>query len=177
MYYRVAMQMSNESTWKWKSTPLSSLAALFGFLRIHSAIPQDRLRVFTASSREEMDVMLAQENSGQMETSVSAAQFLCEHGISSWCAKQQGSTGKDQEQQRGRVTTSTLPPLVQSRTQEPLPVQSSLSTLERRRFELEMGAGGDHDQPYVFILPVSMPQALAWTRLLERVQRGELHSY
>lgn len=178
MIYRVAIRANNDSTWKWKSTPLSSLAALFGFLRLHSAIPQDRLHVFTASSREEMTEMLAQENSGQMMRSVSAAQFLSERGLSSLGAKQEGSTGGEQEQQGRRTITSTLPPLAQSRTPEPVPMpvsaQGSLSVLDKRRVELEMGAGGDHDQPYVFTLPVSVPQVLAWTRLLVRVQQGEL---
>ncbi len=176
MYYRVAIRTNNDSIWKWKSTPLSSLAALFGFLRLHSAITQDRLRVFTASSREEMNEMLAQENSGQMIRSVSAAQFLYERGLSSPDTKQQGSTAGEQEQQGRRTITSTLPLLVESHTPEPVAVQGSLSVMERRRVELEMGAGGDHDRSYVFTLPVSVPQRLAWTRLLVRVQQGELFS-
>lgn len=174
MYYRVAIRSSIDSTWKWKSTPLSSLAGLLGFLRFHSAIAQDRLRVFTASSREEMNEMLAQENSGQAVHSVGAAQFLYERGFSSLIAKQEGSTSEEQEQQVKRTITATLPPLVESRSPEPVAGQGNLSTLERRRVELETGAGGDHNQPYIFTLPVSVPQMLAWTRLLVRVQRGEL---
>jgi hypothetical protein len=50
----------------------------------------------------------------------------------------------------------------------------SMHVLERRRLELELGPGGDHDVPYTFALPVSMPQVLAWTRLLAQVQRGEV---
>lgn len=180
MIYRVAIRAINDSTWKWKSTPLSSLSALFGFLRLHSAIAQDRLRVFTASSREEMNEMLAQENSGQMIRSVSVAQFLHERGLSSLSAKQQSSTGREQELPVRGTITSTLPPLVQSHTTEPVStpvaIQSSLSTMERRRVELEMGAGGDHDKPYVFTLPVSVPQRLAWARLFVKVQSGELIS-
>ncbi len=38
----------------------------------------------------------------------------------------------------------------------------------------EWSIGGDYDTPYTFALPVSMPQALAWARLLAKVQRGEL---
>ncbi|HLI06566.1 MAG TPA: hypothetical protein VKV40_08365 [Ktedonobacteraceae bacterium] len=175
MYYRVAIRTNNDSLWKWKSTPLSSLTALFSFLRLHKAIPQDRLRVFTASSCEEINEMLVQENSGQAGYSVSAAQFLSERGLSS-LRRQQGSTSGEQERQMRRPTTSTLPPLVQNRTPEPVAVESRLSALERRRVELEMGAGGDHDQLYVFTLPVSVPQMLAWARLLARVQQGEMIS-
>ena len=174
MYYRVAIRTTDTSLWKWKSTPLSSLAGVLGFLRMHRTIAPERLRVFTAPSREEVNAMLARENSGQEVHSVSAAQFLYERGLSSLGTRQEG--GEEQEQQRKRTITATLPSLVESRTVEPVAVQGSLSTLERRRIELEMGAGGDHDQPYVFTLPISMPRVLAWMRLLARVQSGELTS-
>jgi hypothetical protein len=49
-----------------------------------------------------------------------------------------------------------------------------MSSLERGRAEVECGAGGDHDMPYAFALPLSVPQTLAWIRLLVKVQRGEL---
>lgn len=178
MYYRVAIQTSNESAWKWKSTALASLEALFRLLRLYSAIPQEHLRVFTSSSREEMDAMLAQENNDQVLHSVTAAQFLHERRISSWGVKQEGSTDRAQEPRRTRTGTLTPPAppaATQSRAQEPLVKKQSVSVLERRRVELEMGAGGDHDLPYTFTLPVSVPQLLSWIRLMVRVQDGELH--
>lgn len=49
-----------------------------------------------------------------------------------------------------------------------------MSFLEKRSFELEHRAGGDHDCPYRFTLPGSLPQMLAWVHLLVRVQRGDL---
>ena len=49
-----------------------------------------------------------------------------------------------------------------------------LDTLEVRRLEFELRSVGDHDTPYTFALPTTMPQTLAWTTLLTRVQRGEL---
>jgi len=51
--------------------------------------------------------------------------------------------------------------------------ERSMSSLERRRLEQELGPGGDHDVPYIFALPLSLPQVLAWMRLLGRIQRGE----
>jgi hypothetical protein len=57
---------------------------------------------------------------------------------------------------------------------EPLPNERSRSPLEKRREELERGAGGDHDLPHEFTLPTSMPQVHAWTKLLLRVQNGDL---
>ncbi len=53
------------------------------------------------------------------------------------------------------------------------PDESCMSPLEKRREECERGAGGDHDLPYRFTLPTSMPQVLAWVKLLARVQQGD----
>jgi hypothetical protein len=44
-----------------------------------------------------------------------------------------------------------------------------------RRLEVELGVGGDHDVPYSFAFPPSMPQVLAWMRLLTSVHRGNYH--
>jgi hypothetical protein len=44
--------------------------------------------------------------------------------------------------------------------------------MDRRRWELERGLGGDHDQPYTFILPRGMEVRAAWTRLMARRWRG-----
>ncbi len=52
--------------------------------------------------------------------------------------------------------------------------EGSMPMLEWRRLERELGPGGDHDVPYTFALPLSMPHVLAWMRLLAQVQRGEL---
>jgi hypothetical protein len=52
--------------------------------------------------------------------------------------------------------------------------EKRISTLDRKRLEREMGAGGDHDLPYTFALPLSLPQTLAWIRLMAKVQRSEL---
>ena len=48
------------------------------------------------------------------------------------------------------------------------------SWMEVKRVEIEVGEGGDHDQPYNGHLPASSSQELAWTRLLARRARGEL---
>jgi hypothetical protein len=57
---------------------------------------------------------------------------------------------------------------------EPSPYESCMSLPDKRRDEFERGAGGDHDLPYRFMLATSMPQALAWVKLLVRVQQGDL---
>jgi hypothetical protein len=174
-YYRIAIQISDQTGWKWKSTPLASLEALFQLLRLYSPIPQDRLRVFMASSRQEMDVMLAQENNGVATNSITVQHFLSERRICSLGMRQEGSSSKAQEQQGRRVRTITLPSLaVQSAPAETLLHEKGLSALDKRRLELEMGASGDHDQPYTFALPVSALQLRAWTRLFVQVLSDEL---
>jgi len=81
MYYRVAWKSNRSSVWQWKSTKLTSLEALFRFLRMYSSIPQDHLRVFASSSLESMEEMLMCENKGWESTSITAEEFLCERGI------------------------------------------------------------------------------------------------
>ena len=83
MYYRVAIQTGASSTWQWKSTTLSSLLPLFQFLRRFHDLPQDHLRVFSSSSREEMDEQLKRENNGLGSDSVTAAEFLQERMLGS----------------------------------------------------------------------------------------------
>jgi hypothetical protein len=52
--------------------------------------------------------------------------------------------------------------------------EESTNALEKRRLELEMGEGGDHDVPYLFTLPLATPQMLAWLQIRTRVEGGEL---
>ncbi|HEY6408452.1 MAG TPA: hypothetical protein VIY29_13370 [Ktedonobacteraceae bacterium] len=160
MYYRVAWKSNQSTVWQWKSTKLTSLEALFGFLRMYSAIPQDQLRVFSSSSLESLNEMLTRENKGWESASITAEEFLRERRM--------------QVPERGAIAVTTRPVVDESSTVEQSLSKWNGSVLERRRAEFESGAGGDHDLPYTFGLPLSMPQTLAWTRLLVKVQRGEL---
>jgi hypothetical protein len=83
MYYRVAIQGDVSPTWQWKSTTISSLDPLFQFLRRFHDLPQDHLRVFSSSSREELSEQLVRENNGLGSHSVTAAQFLQERMLGS----------------------------------------------------------------------------------------------
>ena len=47
------------------------------------------------------------------------------------------------------------------------------SWIEVRRLEIELGAGGDHDQPYTWSVPPSGSHMLAWAKLRARRVRGE----
>jgi hypothetical protein len=51
----------------------------------------------------------------------------------------------------------------------------SVSWIEVRRLEMELGAGGDHDLPYTWSLS-SSAHVLAWTKLLARREHGEFVS-
>jgi hypothetical protein len=62
--------------WKWRSTLLSSPHALFTLLRAYSYIPKDQIRIFFASSEDDMDEMLLRQNHGQVASSVTADEFL-----------------------------------------------------------------------------------------------------
>src|SRR5260370_37826290 len=102
MYYRVAIQVNQQPTWQWRSTALTSLEALFGFLRLYRAIPQDRLRVFSSTSREDLNEQLIQENQGRLTSSVTAAQFLYERGMGS------REMTPEVPERRARTSTGTL---------------------------------------------------------------------
>jgi len=168
MYYRVAIQMDQVPHWQWKSTALSELSALFQLLRLYRALPQDHLRVFSSSSREQLDELLARENNGGASGSSTAAQFLQERMIGSRAA---GGTQENERTTSIAVVTEPQPDEL-SRKAQPLD-NGGLSFLDKRRVELESGSGGDHDLPYRFTLPISMPQVFAWVKLLVRAQDGD----
>ena len=64
MYYRVAIQGGSSPAWQWMSTALSELSALFQFLRLYRALGHARLRVFSSSSRDEMNEQLRAREPG-----------------------------------------------------------------------------------------------------------------
>ena len=179
MYYRLAIQrggdhLDGKAPWQWQSTALSSLQSLFRVLRLYGALPQEHLRVFSSPSREGLEEQLRQENSGGGSASATAAHFLQEHMIHSTGVTSAGGA-------RGHEGTTSIAVSPGTRLDENGGAahglgERSVSPLERRRLEQELGAGGDHDVPYHFALPLSLPQVLAWMRLLARIQRGELQA-
>ena len=182
MYYRVAIQVDAVPTWQWKSTVLSELSAVFHWLRLYHALQSDRLRVFSSSSREALEEQLAQENQGLPSLSVTAAHFLqkglipSSEGTRGTPAREEGAERRWQPSLMGAIAARSHPSVKENSTEGTgLLVGTSMSALERRREELERGPGGDHDLPYRFSLPLSLPQVLAWMTLLVRVQRGELY--
>ena len=175
-YYRVAQQMDHASTLQWKSTTLSSLDALFAWLRLYRAFPVERLRVFSSASREELGEQLQRERQGLLATSSAVGDFLRARRFALPEAAVEAEIHATVIQQ-GVAVPSTAKSLQggggwsASTLGEP-----GLNILERRREALESGEGGDHDIPYTLALPSSMPLVLAWTKLLAKVQIGILQS-
>jgi len=166
IYYRIALRA--EQSWQWKSTVLTSLDTLFGFLKLYSMIPGDCIRVFFSTSPEYMHEMLARTNKGLASNSMTAEQFLkVKRCISSEeIDRLEAEAGM---LERGEALPTSV---ITARTMN----EESMNPLEIRRLELELGALGNHDSPYTFAPPTSMLQAIAWTKLLVKVQAGELES-
>jgi hypothetical protein len=182
MYYRVAIQRQEDQleqppSWQWKSTLLSSLQTLFQFLRLYGALRLDHLRVFSSSSQTGLEEQLMQENKGFGSLSVTAAHFLQERLIHSPEVRR-GTPEREggAYQQMASIAVARQPSVNESSREVNGRVGRGMSSLERRRLELELGPGGDHDVLCSLVLPPSMPQVLAWMRLLARIQRGELQS-
>jgi hypothetical protein len=166
MYYRVAILVTPSPLWQWKSTVLGSLDALFQWLRLYHALPQDHLLVFSAPSREGIEEQFVRENKGFGSNSVTAAQFLQERKIRVPEEGERAPAGREDGRRRAAsLAVATHPSL-------PSGIQRAHALSERE--ERERGAGGDHDCPYMFTLPVYMPQVLAWCGLLAKVWSGEI---
>jgi len=173
MFYRITMQADASLSWQWKSTPLSSLDAVLGFLRLHRALPQDRLRVFSSASREGLDEQFKREQSAMGFHSVTATQFLRERLISPGDTTRETSEQKTQENQEA-VSSEAALSLSLYKSNMRTPTLDNVSRLDCKRLEIERGACGDHDLPYYFAIPHVWPQVRAWTEILVQIQRGEL---
>jgi hypothetical protein len=175
MYYRVAIQMDATPTWQWKSTALSSLNKLLQWLQFYQAFPHDRLRIFSSSSHEELNEQLVRENRRLSSTSVPATQFLQERRIApQGMVRVTAATGTRANERMAPVAAVTELSLGESSRESQSLDGRGVSFLEKRRVELEHGAGGDHDLPYRFTLPIAMPQVLVWMKLLAMVQNGDI---
>jgi len=182
--------MDESSLWKWKSTVLKTPGTLFHFLKIYDYVAKNRMRVFFASSIEFMNEMLVRENNGLVSNSVTVEQFLKSgRRIDALYIRQLESelglqankelvaktviTGQLGDERSPFLADSTIEAATGAISRVLLSSWKT-SSLEFLQEESEGGSGGDHDMPYIFALPSSIRQALAWAKLLARVQRGEL---
>jgi hypothetical protein len=118
-----------------------------------------------------------QENLGLRSPSVTAVDFLEERLIHSPEVRRETTVHKGGAyQQMASLAVATHPAVNESTSKLNDLVGRDVSALERKRLEIELGPGDDHDVPYRFVLPASMPRVLAWMRLLGWIQREELSS-
>ncbi|MBE3559635.1 MAG: hypothetical protein IMW89_10465 [Ktedonobacteraceae bacterium] len=78
MYYRIATINEQHSAWKWRSSNITSLHALFQLLRAYEYLSKDQVRIFFASSTQMLGEMLERANRGGYSNSMSFRQFLAE---------------------------------------------------------------------------------------------------
>jgi hypothetical protein len=190
IYFRVALRKDQLTQWRWKSGILSTPKTLFDFLSLYDRVPKNRIRVFFATSIEFMDEMLVRENNGLLSNSITVEDFLKNS------RKIDGQRIKELEFEVGLQRSREL--IARSVITRKLgdehvsmPANSSFAAanyttsesakssrasnlLGQLQEDSEWSIGGDHDTPYTFTLPVSTPEALAWARLLVKVQNGEL---
>jgi hypothetical protein len=82
IYYRVALQGSQSATWRWKSSPLTSLYDVLSLLKLYHCVPNEHIRIFLSSSTEHMDEMLSRANQGLPSTAVRVDQLWDKHSTS-----------------------------------------------------------------------------------------------
>ena len=173
-YYRVAMQEDQSAKWMWKSTVLVSLDAVFGFIKLHHMVTRDRFRVFFSSSVEYLNEMLDRENQGLPSNSLTAEHSLNGSGRIDQLEMQRFESACNLHPYMCTAVASLLTEQLWHMQSQHVPREERTNTLEMRRVAVEMNGSADHDTAYRFSLPASLQQRLAWTRLLARVQSGEL---
>src|SRR5437667_5004497 len=190
IYFRVAIRMDQLSQWRWKSGMLNTPGTLFDFLNMYDRVSKNRLRVFFATSKTVMNEMLVRENNGLLSNSLTVEEFL-ERGrkIEGQYIKQlEFELGLQESMELIAKSAITRKLGDESSSMQALsPVEPAIpaisetgghnwesSLMRHMQKDSEWSIGGDYDTPYTFALPVSMRQALAWARLLVKVQSGEL---
>ena len=169
MYYRVALQDRHCPAWQWRSTILTSLEAVLRLLRMYSnLLPNDRIRVFFASSRQGLDEMLTRQNQGAVSNSMTVEQLAAQNWRISPLEIRRVEAELGLQENKGLGPTPVLAEELVNGKQPHIP--------EMTQIEVDQGTGADHDLPYIFTLPVFLPEALSWARLLAKVQAGEVVS-
>ena len=190
IYFRVALRTNQSSQWRWKSSMLITPGTLFDFIKMYDRIPKDRLRVFFATSMKFMNAMLMRENKGLLSNSVTVEKFLLsgkridrEQIIQ--LESELGLQASKELITRSVITrklgddSSSLQSVTSFESANTTSTEARGNSQERNLLGLmqeasEWDIGGDYDTPYTFELPLSTPQALAWARILVKVQSGEL---
>ena len=152
IYFRIAIHVEKTDRWQWKSTVLTSLNTVYGFLRMYERVEKQRIRIFFASSLPLLKEMLWRENSNQITNSLTAEQFYEAKGK----IDRLGMIRLELELIDNAIVMNYV---LQSNETDPL---------------VTSGAEGTYDAPYRFTLPTTTREALVWARLLTSVQSGVL---
>src|SRR5258708_34544423 len=83
LYYRVAIQGSQSTTWRWKSSLLTSLDGVLGVLKLYRCMPKDKIHVFLSTAPEQLEEILSRANQGLLSTPVTVDQLWAKH-CTSW---------------------------------------------------------------------------------------------
>ena len=174
IYYRIAAHTRRSPTWRWMTTKLTSLHAVLNYLQIYRCPTSAQLRVFFASSAEALENMLAAENRGDASFSVTPEHLLSRGQPLALAEQQAAAEAQMPALQQTLTMTASADAANEPEASAMLLKTGSITMLEARRLELELGAGGDHDQPYQFAFPRRLPETRAWLRLREQIQQGNL---
>jgi hypothetical protein len=159
IYYRLALKIQHSSLWQWKSTKITSLTSLMQLIKIYKSTPKNEVRIFFSSSETIMDFMLNRANHGLTSNSLTLEQFLAN---------------------QMRIDTTAMKRLelelasLETTNELPVPVKTGKLRSEASYEKATMKRSTNYDEPYVFTLPISLQERLAWTRLLRKVRNGEL---
>jgi hypothetical protein len=154
IYYRIAIQKKQSIEWEWTSTVLSSLEAVFQLRQRYSALADEQLRVFMASSVEYLDILLVRANLGLPSNSWTLDELQQEpvHG--------ELYSVQHFEADLGWYDTAPEAPAASSE------IAVAVSEPE--------AMNDSYDEPYVFALPAFMPHTEALLKLMIKVRSGEL---
>jgi hypothetical protein len=116
IYYRIALQGSQSATWRWKSSPFTSLDGVLGLLNVYRCMPRERIRIFLSTSLEQMDEMLSRANQGLLSTAITVEQLWDRHCMN-WIEVRRleielGAGGDHDCPYSSNVPTTKLPVLV-----------------------------------------------------------------
>lgn len=168
IYYRVALRANHSPAWKWQSTILTSLEALFRWLRMYRGLSNDCIRVFFASSKQGLDKMLIRANQGAVSNSMTVEQLIAQRWRVNPSEIRRGEAELDLQEDKGSGSHA-IP------AQEPVN-GTRMYVAEMTQVEGGQGTEPHHDLPYLFTLPSFLPEALSWARLLTKVHEGQLVS-
>src|SRR5258708_2953153 len=82
IYYRVALREGQAGRWRWKSSVLTSLDAVLGLLKMYHCMPKEHIRVFLATSPEQMEEMLNRANQELLSTAITVDHLWDKHCMS-----------------------------------------------------------------------------------------------